>query len=154
MIRVIKNSSSKLKNPVYISGIDRLDQIFDKYKNIDTLLNSVVSIYSNNGIIFGILSVKESTLPHEAAERTLVKTTYLLKTNFYEALKPNKDDLGLLFENEDVAYDLFWNNHDEFKREALEKSINFSFILGNVDKVDVKNSKIYVRKLKQFKGKL
>lgn len=157
MIRVIKNSSKNSKfrkNPIYISDVDRLDYYFDLYQQMNQLDNTVVSIHSNTGIILGILFPLESKIPHEATEKTLIKATYIVKTNFYKAIKPNRDDLGLFFKDESLAHELFWNEHDEFKKENLEKTINFSFVLGNVDKIDLKNSKIYVRKLKQFKGKI
>lgn len=149
MIQIIK----KCRNPVYISDSDRLDYYFELYRQMNQLENNIVSIHSNSGIIFGVLQSLEKTWPTEASERALIKTTYVLKTNFYKAIKPNREDLGLFFENEDFAHHLFWNEHDDFKKEVLIKSINFSFVLGNIEKIDSQNHKIYVRKLKQYKDK-
>lgn len=153
MIRVIKNRPkisklSKKKNPVYISDFDRLDYYFDLYKQMNQLENTLVSVYSNSGIIFGILRSIEKTWPTEASEKSLVKTTYVLKTNFHKDTKADRDNLGLIFEqDESLTNDLFWEQNDD-----LEKT-DFSFVLRNIDKIDTKNNRIYVRKLKQFKGK-
>lgn len=81
-----------------------------------------------------------------------LNTIYTLKTNFRQM--PHRDDLSLIAETDDyLGNELFWDEHDEFRKDKFKKSTDFQFTLGNVDKVDVENNIIYVRRLKQIKDK-
>lgn len=158
--KVTKRVLNKIKNPVYLNFDWKLREAYDKYSNLYILSNNFVTIHSNTGIIYGMLDTKLSIgwsyfiLKHggENGLNHFLNTIYTLKTNFRQM--PHRDDLSLIAETDDyLGNELFWDEHDEFRKDKFKKSTDFQFTLGNVDKVDVENNIIYVRRLKQIKDK-
>lgn len=160
--KVSKKVTAKVKNPVYLDSDYKLKEIYFKYIDILYLKNDFVNIHSNIGILYGILTINKSSqgLSYntivssgiEAGLDYLNRRIFTLKTDFNQI--PDRDDLSLIAENDDyLGNELFWNEHDEFKKYSFKKSNNFQFTLENVDKVDIINHRIYVRRLKQVKSK-
>lgn len=160
--KVVKKVSKKIKNPVYPKFDYLFQKAFDKYTTLGYMLDQFVNIHSNIGIISGVLTAKNPKAQGfttatilsvgEQGLDFLNANLYILKTNFHQM--PNRDDLSLIAENDDyLGNDLFWNEHDEFKKDSFKKSTDYQFILGNVDKVDIEHNRIYVRRLKQVRSK-
>ena len=156
-----KKIVKKIKNPVYIDLYDKIKKAFDNYRDLRYLTDEFVSIHSNAGIICGLLISEKNydgiyfhqlDTTNENVLKYLNLEIFTLKTSFNQM--PNRDDLSLIAEIDDYSgNELFWEEYDEFRKDKFKKSTDFQFILGNVDKVDVENNRIYVRRLKQVKSK-
>jgi hypothetical protein len=159
--KVSKKATIKVKNPVYLDFTDKLRKLYRDYWDLKMFSKNFVSIHSNTGIIYGFLIPANTydsysfTKLLEFGEKILEylsKVTFTIKADFHQM--PNQNDLSLIAENDDyLGNKLFWDEHDEFKKDSFKKLTNFQFILGNVDKVDGENNRIYVRRLKQVKSK-
>lgn len=161
--KAVKKSTRKVKNPVYLKFQDEIKIVYGKHRDLCTLLNKFVNIYSNGGMLYGFFSTKDvwasTSLSYyymESLGRKFMETVnnliYTVAINFHQM--PNREDLSLIAENDDyLGNELFWDEHDEFRKDKFKKSTDFQFTLGNVDKVDVENNRIYVRRLKQVKSK-
>ena len=168
--KVSKKVSKKIKNPVYLDFEDQLKEYLNKSHKIRDLIsnNTIVEIRSNNGASYGLLKSEQTydsvsyfqlcdyglsrSQFQERILKNLYDSVYILKT--YSHQMPDRDDLSLIAENNDyLGNELFWEEYDEFKKDKFKKLIDFQFILGDVDKVDVENNRIYVRRLKQVKNK-
>lgn len=161
--KVSKKATAKVKNPVYLKFQDEIKLAYAKHRDLNMLLNTFVNVHSNEGILYGFLSTEDpwaaTSLSYYYMEslgrkfmETVNKLIYKMSINFHQM--PNRDDLSLIAENDDyLGNKLFWNEYDEFKKNSFKKSTDFQFTLGNVDKVDVENNRIYVRRLKQVKSK-
>lgn len=159
---VLERTILKVKNPVYLDFKYNLREAYNKYHKIkDLILNGgIVIVYSNNNMVYGLLkhNINFDHISYDqlydygkSSLTSLNKELYILTTL---SNMPNRDDLSLIAENNDyLGNELFWDEHDEFKKDSFEKLTNFQFILENVDKVDVENNRIYVRRLKQVKSK-
>ncbi len=158
--KVSKKSNFKVKNPVYPDFDYLFEKAYAKYVDLGCLLDNFVNIHSNIGIVSGILTAKKRRAQDlEAATILSVgekgldflnENLYILKTNFNQM--PNRDDLSLIAESDDyLGNKLFWDEHDEFKKEKFKKLSNCQFTLENVDKII--GNRIYVRKLKEVKSK-
>jgi hypothetical protein len=154
--------SNKIKNPVYLYFEDEIKIVYVKYQKLYDLLNTFVTIHSNRGLLYGFLTTEDAYSAHilysyhyiESLGRTgitrLNKSIYNVKTNFHQM--PNRDDLSLIAETDDyLGNELFWDEHDEFRKDKFKKSTDYQFTLENVDKIIDNN--IYVRRLKEIKRK-
>lgn len=161
--KVSKKYTTKVKNPVYLKFQDEIKIVYGKHRDLNMLLNNFVNIHSNEGILYGFLSTEDSwaatSLSYYYMEslgrkfmETVNKLIYTVTINFHQM--PNRDDISLIAETDDYLGDnLFWNEHDEFKKDSFKKSTDYEFILGNVDKIDVENNRVYVKRLKQIRSK-
>jgi hypothetical protein len=160
--KVTKKSLIKIKNPVYLDFEDEVKIIYAKYQNLYQLLDKFVTIHSNGGILYGFLTTEDAYSVHRLYSYSYIeslgrfgmirlsKLIYNVRSNFNHL--PNRDDLSLIAETDDyLGNELFWNEHDEFKKDSFKKSTDFQFILENVDKII--GNRIYVRRLKQVKSK-
>lgn len=159
--KISKKATVKVKNPVYLELYDRIKKAYNNYHDLRLLTDEFVSVHSNTGIMYGLLTSNKNyddiyfhqlDTTNENVLKYLNLETFTLISNF--DIMPNRDDLSLIAETDDyLGNELFWKEHDEFKKDSFKKSTDFQFTLGNVDKVDVENNRIYVRRLKQVKSK-
>jgi len=157
--KVSKKANVKVKNPVYLDSDYLFAKAYNKYVYLIELLNRFVYVHSNTGIMYGALTSKRAG---QRLSRDTIKSIdgkgldflntrlYILKTNYNQM--PNRDDLSLIAENNDyLGNELFWDEHDEFRKDSFKKSTDYQFTLESVDKII--GNRIYVRRLKQVKSK-
>lgn len=158
--KVTKKISKKIKNPVYFDSKYKLKKAYDKYHKLKDLIidDALVIVYSNDNAVSGLLKSERNfdytsyNVLVEMGERVLNVLNKELYTLLTLDQMPDQDDLSLIAENNDyLGNELFWNEHDPFKKDTFKKSRNFQFILENVDKII--DNRIYVRRLKQVKSK-